>query len=50
MKNLKAVMGTNGKYVLVDRESGVTVDDNQGYGYTTPQKAYACRWWKNKNM
>lgn len=50
MNRLKAVMNENGRFVLVDRGTGVTVDDNQGHGYETPQKAYACRWWKNKNL
>lgn len=48
-KNVKAVAGVNGRYVLADRATGVTVDDNQGYGFKTPQKAYAAHWYKEKH-
>lgn len=48
MKNVKAVTSEalNGRYVLINRESGAVVDNNQGYGFKTPQKAYAAHHYK----
>lgn len=48
MKTVKAVTSenVNGRYVLTDRRTGSMIDDNQGYGFKTPQKAYAAHWWK----
>jgi len=37
------------RYVIVDSETGEIVDDAQGYGYRTPQKAYAAWGYKQKN-
>lgn len=30
------------RYVIVDKATGEILDDAQGYGYKSPQKAYAC--------
>ena len=30
------------RYVIVDTSTGEIVDDAQGYGYKSEQKAYAC--------
>lgn len=37
------------RYVIVDTESGEIVDDAQGYGYKTAQKAYAGWYYKNRD-
>lgn len=37
------------RFVIVDTETGEIVDDAQGYGYTTPQKAYAGWSYKNRD-
>ena len=37
------------RYVIKDIESGIIVDDAQGYGYKTAQKAYAGWSYKNRN-
>lgn len=37
------------RYVIKDMESGSIVDDAQGYGYRTAQKAYAGWSYKNRN-
>ena len=52
MKNVKAVMSenVNNRFVMVDRATGTTVDDNQGYGFETQQKAYAAYGWKAKHL
>lgn len=37
------------RYVIKDIESGIIVDDAQGYGYKTAQKAYAGWSYKNRD-
>ena len=37
------------RYVIKDTESGSIVDDAQGYGYKTAQKAYAGWSYKNRD-
>ena len=37
------------RYVIKDTESGVIVDDAQGYGYKSAQKAYAGWAYKNRD-
>ena len=37
------------RYVIVDTETGEVLDDAQGYGYKTPQKAYAAFGYKNRD-
>ena len=37
------------RYVIIDTESGEIVDDAQGYGYKTAQKAYAGWSYKNRD-
>ena len=32
---------TERRYILVDADTGEVIDDAQGFGYKTPQKAYA---------
>ena len=44
-----AVENETTRYVIKDMESGSIVDDAQGYGYRTAQKAYAGWSYKNRN-
>jgi len=37
----KTINGDPYRYVMMDTETGEIIDDAQGYGYKTPQKAYA---------
>lgn len=37
------------RYVIVDIESGKILDNAQGHGYKSPQKAYACYAYKKRN-
>ncbi len=37
------------RYVIINTESGEIVDDAQGYGYKTAQKAYAGWSYKNRD-
>ena len=37
------------RYVIADTESGAIVDDAQGYGYRTAQKAYAAWSYKSRD-
>lgn len=30
------------RYIIIDAETGEIIDDAQGYGFRSPQKAYAC--------
>ena len=43
-KEIKNPTGSYGtRYVIVDKDTGNVLDDAQGYGYKTRQKAYAKR-------
>ena len=46
MKNLKVEYWKEGRYVIIDENSGEIVDDAQGYGYKDKQKATKAMWWK----
>ena len=50
--NIKAVLindkSYDKRYAIVDVESGEILDDAQGYGYKSKQKAYAAYYWKNR--
>lgn len=35
------------RYVVINKDTGEILDDAQGYGYKTPQKAYAAYNYKN---
>ncbi len=37
------------RYVIVDKETGEILDDAQGYGYKTPQKAHAAYAYKTRD-
>ena len=37
------------RYVIIDEETGEVLDDAQGYGYRTPQKAYAAWAYKHRD-
>lgn len=37
------------RYVIVDIESGRILDNAQGHGYKSPQKAYACYAYKKRD-
>jgi len=41
--------GYDKRYVVVDTETGEILDDAQGYGFRTPQKAMACWAYKNRD-
>ena len=44
---MKAVQRKDGRFVLI--EGNTIIDDNQGYGFENPNKAYKCFYWKKKN-
>lgn len=46
MKNLKVEYWKEGRYAIIDENSGEIVDDAQGYGYKDKQKATKAMWWK----
>lgn len=37
------------RYVIVDIESGMVLDNAQGHGYKSPRKAYACYAYKKRD-
>jgi len=37
------------RYRIIDAETGEVLDDAQGYGFKTAQKAYACYAYKNRD-
>ena len=37
------------RYIIVDAATGEVLDDAQGYGFKTPQKAYACYSYKTRD-
>lgn len=37
------------RYVVVDKQTGEVLDDAQGYGYRSPQKAHAAYAYKNRD-
>lgn len=41
--------GYDKRYVIVSKETGEVLDDAQGYGYKTPQKAYAAWAYKTRD-
>jgi len=45
-KKLKADYWKEGRYVIVDENTGEIVDDAQGYGYKDKQRAVKAMWWK----
>lgn len=45
-RNLKIEYWKNGRYIIVDEDSGEIVDDAQGYGYKDKQRAFKAMWWK----
>ena len=55
MDNVIAVKADNlsklgdNRYVIVDKVTGEILDDAQGYGYKSPQKAYACFGYKRRS-
>lgn len=55
MDNVLAVRADNlsslgdNRYVIVDKTTGEILDDAQGYGYKSPQKAYACFGYKHRS-
>ncbi len=52
MAKVKAITSetVNGNFVITDRATGDILDNNQGYGFKTAQKAYAAFGWKQKNL
>lgn len=53
-KDFKAIradylsMGDESRYIIINSETGEVLDDAQGYGFKTAQKAIAC--WNYKNI
>lgn len=41
--------GSYGRFVIVDKETKELLDDAQGYGYTSAQKAHACWNYKTRD-
>lgn len=52
MANVKAIVSdtVNGRFVMADKATGNVIDNNQGYGFKTAQKAYAAYGWKQKHL
>ena len=53
-KNIKAVSTNNVasgqmRYIIVNTDTGEILDNAQGYGYKTPQKAYAAYAYKTRD-
>ena len=46
---IPAEFATETRYVIINSDTGEIFDDAQGYGYKTPQKAYAAFSWKKKS-
>ena len=46
---IPAEFTTETRYVIINSDTGEIFDDAQGYGYKTPQKAYAAFSWKKKS-
>ena len=49
MENLKVVYWKDGRYIIIDSETGEVIDDAQGYGYKDKIRASKALWWKFKN-
>lgn len=39
---------TPGRYIIIEAEGGVVLDDAQGYGYRSARNAYRAGWYKFK--
>ena len=37
------------RYAIINTDTGEIVDDCNGYGYTSPKKAWRAYWYKNRN-
>ena len=48
MKIIKKVINNEDRFIIID-EDGVVLDDAQGYGFKTRQKAFLCYNYKNNN-
>lgn len=46
--NLKIVHWKNGRYIIINPETGEIMDDANGYGYKDETKASKVLWWKFK--
>lgn len=44
---MKAIKRKDDKFILV--EGNTIIDDNQGYGFSDPNKAYKCYYWKQQH-
>ncbi len=45
----KRLSGIESRYIVIDTETGEILDDAQGYGFKTKQKACACYAYKKNN-
>jgi hypothetical protein len=46
MKNPKVEYWKEGRFFIIDENTGEIIDDAQGYGYKDKQKATKAMWWK----
>ena len=49
IENIKLSGKYEKRYIIVSKETGKVLDDAQGYGYKSKQKAYAAYTYKNRN-
>lgn len=47
--NMPAYIRREPRYCIISTDTGEILDDAQGYGYKTPQKAYAAYGYKNQS-
>lgn len=48
--NVIAVRNSEDRYVVVDKDTGEILDDAQGYGFKTAEKAYKCFHYKHRSQ
>lgn len=48
--NVIAVRNSEDRYVIVDKDTGEILDDAQGYGFKTAEKAYKCFHYKHRSQ
>lgn len=48
--NVIAVRNFEDRYVIVDKDTGEILDDAQGYGFRTAEKAYKCYHYKHRSQ
>jgi hypothetical protein len=48
--NVIAIRNSEDRYVVVDKDTGEILDDAQGYGFKTAEKAYKCFHYKHRSQ